>query len=1348
MGEYFLGFDIGTDSVGWAVTDEQYRIIKRNGKALWGVRLFDSAETAEDRRKKRIDRRRYERRKQRLQWLQDQFANEIASVDPAFFERLRESEFLEEDKRGSSPLGKYTLFSDKGFCDKDYFKQYPTIYHLRKALMEEEGPFDIRLVYLAIHHIMKNRGHFLYGNLSLANISLENGLERLNQAMKEEMGRTLPLCDMEQLCSILLQKADGKENRYKALLALFSVPKKDRAVSAVLQLLAGKVVKIDDLFGVGTGTKELSKISLEDDFETIQDQLTEMLGDRLELILAAKEIWDWAQLESIRGGERYLSEAKVKAYDAHQQDLKRLKAAVKALEDPVLYHEIFHCSKNELNNYTAYSGKGAKNYRCKYEDFCGYLEKQFKKQKESSPAVEQIRNELKQGAFLRKQTGNDNGLIPYQLHEIELVQILKNAQTYLPFLNQKDESGLTLSERILEMFRFRVPYYVGPLDSRSRHSWVIRTNEKITPWNFKKVVNLEESRARFIQRMMAKCSYLGEPVLPKGSLLYTKYMVLNELNNLRVNGKKIPVEKKQEIYQDLFLPGKRVTASKLRTYLQLNKEDELSGFDQDFKGTLAPWNYFRWLLERPHGEEIAEEIIRTITLFGEDKELLKEWIKRVYGEQLSEEEQRKALRFQASGWGRLSRTFLTEIYHTDPSTGEALSIIDLMWQTNHNLMELLSSRFTFMEAVEAYREKKFGETSYTVQQYLDESYASPAIKRAIHQVLAIADEVQGIMKGAPKRIFVEMARGNGEKGKRTVSRKKELIELYKVCGEEANPLFEQLLAEEESSLRRDKLYLYYTQMGKCMYSGEPIALSRLGLDSDYDIDHIYPRSKVKDDSLSNRVLVKKVLNRDKTDIYPISHNIQKEMHSFWTMLREKGFISKEKYDRLMRSTEFTADELAGFIARQLVETRQSSKIAAELLHRKFGDSTEIVYVKAGNVASFRQDQRLTDSGEQKQASQCKNEHTIQDPLFVKCREINDYHHAKDAYLNIVVGNVYHIKFTQNPLYFIKKEGGKYSLNCMFDFDVERNGETAWTAGQEGSISIVRHTMRKNNILFTRRAYEQTGKLFNQKPVAAGKGQAMLKRSDPRMSIPKYGGYNKIQGAYFAMIEHTKKGKRIRSLEAVRIMYKKLYETDPERYCREILKLEDPVVLIPKIRKHSLISYNGFRMYLSRRSGSQLQYKNANQLVLDPEWHSYVKAISKYLDRCKQYKKTLEITKFDGIDSERNEGLYQLLLGKLENSIYRIKYTTLAAAIREHYTEFLDLDPANQCRVLMGIMHLFTNDDSKVDLTLIGGKANMGILQTTSNLSNYQEKQEQIKLIHQSVTGFYEQEVDLLAEKFQ
>ena len=64
MQEYYLGLDIGTDSVGWAVTDLQYKILKKNGKALWGPRLFPEANTAADRRANRIARRRIERREQ------------------------------------------------------------------------------------------------------------------------------------------------------------------------------------------------------------------------------------------------------------------------------------------------------------------------------------------------------------------------------------------------------------------------------------------------------------------------------------------------------------------------------------------------------------------------------------------------------------------------------------------------------------------------------------------------------------------------------------------------------------------------------------------------------------------------------------------------------------------------------------------------------------------------------------------------------------------------------------------------------------------------------------------------------------------------------------------------------------------------------------------------------------------------------------------------------------------------------------------------------------------------------------------------------------------------------------
>ncbi|MEG1314047.1 MAG: type II CRISPR RNA-guided endonuclease Cas9, partial [Bacilli bacterium] len=211
--------------------------------------------------------------------------------------------------------------------------------------------------------------------------------------------------------------------------------------------------------------------------------------------------------------------------------------------------------------------------------------------------------------------------------------------------------------------------------------------------------------------------------------------------------------------------------------------------------------------------------------------------------------------------------------------------------------------------------------------------------------------------------------------------------------------------------------------GCCMYSGEIIDIGKLFDKNVYDVDHIYPQSKTKDDSIENRVLVKREINAKKTDTYPLSKEIQKKQFGFWKSLHDQKFIGDKKYDRLTRTTEFSEQELADFIARQLVETRQTTKATADVLKRIFKE-TEIVYTKAGNVSDFRRDYNL-----------------------LKVREVNDYHHAKDAFLNIVVGNVYNTRFTSNPINFIKKSQGKnYSLNKIFQYNVERNGYCAWKVG--------------------------------------------------------------------------------------------------------------------------------------------------------------------------------------------------------------------------------------------------------------------------------------------------------------
>jgi len=68
--------------------------------------------------------------------VQEIFAQEITKIDDTFFIRLNESKLHMEDK---SVKEKYPLFIEKDYNDIDYYKQYPTIYHLRKELIENDS---------------------------------------------------------------------------------------------------------------------------------------------------------------------------------------------------------------------------------------------------------------------------------------------------------------------------------------------------------------------------------------------------------------------------------------------------------------------------------------------------------------------------------------------------------------------------------------------------------------------------------------------------------------------------------------------------------------------------------------------------------------------------------------------------------------------------------------------------------------------------------------------------------------------------------------------------------------------------------------------------------------------------------------------------------------------------------------------------------------------------------------------------------------------------------------------------------------------------------------------------------
>lgn len=1370
--DYYIGLDMGDASVGWAVTDTNYNILKFNGKALWGIRLFDSANTAASTRVFRSGRRRIDRTTWRLKMLQELFADEIAKVDTGFFMRLEDSRLQLDDKREKAV---YNLFVDKSYTDKEFYQQYPTMYHLRYALATQKGPFDVRLLYLAVQHIAKHRGHFLFDNLDASKVNDFNAVfSEVENYVRDEMGIEDWSCqNIDELAKVLCDVNLGRTTKQKAMQSL--LPAQTKQQKAIIQLFSGGKAKLAELF-VDEELDECEKKSVsfqDDDLNEFEPVLTAALGERYEGLLRFKAIYDWSLLAKIlhldtskkdEGEQHLLSECKVQVYEDHKRDLAVLKSMLKGKP---LYNKIFR--QDGDISYEKYA-KGIKGRN--QIDFCKDLKKQlegiaeYKKIMQELTSIDDAKTEeerllfrITNGFAFPKQTTKDNGIIPIQVHLAELKCILDNAEGYLPFLGETDNNGLSVREKIEQIVKFRIPYYVGPLAgtrmSREQgRCWVVRKNEKIYPWNFTEIVNLEESAEKFITNMTAKCTYLvGEDVLPKESLLYSEFMVRNAINNITVDGERLPVDVLEKIFKQLFLAKtSKVTKKTLERFFRQENISfqNIGGIDDKINASMKSYNDFRRIFGEDyiqlHRDEI-ENIIRWITLFCDEKKMLVTKIKNTYP-QISDDEIKAIKKLKYKDWGRLSATLLNSstIAYEDKAFGELVTIISALRHTNKNFMELLSSycSYDFIGKIKEFNGSRQSSNGKLAYKDVEELYVSPSVKRSIWQTLTILEEIKKIMGCEPKRIFIEMARSK-EESKRTDSRLKKLQDLYKKCREENidfmprkdefNALKTQLSSKKEDDLRSDKLYLYYTQMGRCMYTGERIELASLYDNNLYDIDHIYPRSKTKDDSLSNRVLVKKQVNAAKTDTYPLDAAIRIKMHSFWKLLYDKGFIDERKYERLTRSTQLRDEELAGFISRQLVETRQSTKAVATILKTAYKHS-EVVYVKAGNVSDFR--------------------HQFK---FVKCREVNDLHHAKDAYLNIVVGNCYYVKFTANPLNFIKKnqDSRSYSLKpeIFYKFNIKRDDDIAWLGGEDGTMATVARTMHKNNILFTRQAVEGKGELFKQNPLKANSGQLPLKAG---LSIEKYGGYNALTTAYFAVVKSEgKKGAVQLSIEAIPLVYAKQGEIAVQNYLTEVVQLCKPEIMLSKIKKYSLFKINGFPMHISGRTDNRILFYGAGQLCIDEADADYLKKALKYEADIAENELVIADTNADDIQKQNaqkrldyynqkwrigrkiNMHIYDMLLAKSGNSLYKNRPASQTTDLQEQRDVFEKLSLADQIHVIGEVLKLFKCASASANLKLLDKGNACGVIKVSNNILKFK----QCILINQSPTGVFEQKVDLM-----
>ena len=1003
--EYNIGLDIGTNSVGWCVTDSKSQILKFRGKRMWGVRLFEEGQAAAQTRLKRGQRRRYMRRKERIRLLQELVGKMIAPIDENFFMRLEDSFLWKEDKRIDN---RTTLFADKSYTDSDYYKTYPTIYHLRNYLVHTEEKADPRHIYLALHHIIKYRGNYLYTGekFNTSETSIGEGFKELIDLIQKYTDVNIfSEINIEKITECLENKELRKREKQDTIINLLVSQGMDKKISAeIIKAILGYNFDLATLFNdkeiVDENGKSMGIKFSDAKYDEQLEQIEALLQDRFEALEKLHTLYSQYILNSILNGKAYISEAMLTKYNKHQDDLKLLKTLVRKYNKEQ-YNFLFRYEVNQqgaiIKNYVNYIQADKK---CNQEELYKTIRKTLEMVDQEDSDYKYCLREMEEFQFLLRLNTRENSAIPWQMNQMELEKILDNQGQYYTYLKKE-------KDKIMSLLSFRIPYYVGPLNPSTspRFAWVKRTKEKIYPWNFFEVINQDDTAEVFITRMTNYCTYLPtEKVIPKYSLLYSKYCVLNELANIRINDKKLEPEDKIKIINNLFLHSRRITHNKFYDWLKKEQwgvcaEYNITGYqkESEFASSLGSFIDFYKIFNKidSSNEKMIEEIIYWLTIF-EEKSIVEKKIKDKYNEQVNDKQLKSVLKLRYKGWSSLSRRLLTGL--TIKQDEMSYNIMYYLENTKMNFMQIIKDKdLGFCKMIEQ-EQKDLGGERIKIQDVM-ELHGSPAIKRGIWQTVKIIHEIIKCTAREPKNIMIEFARSD-EEGKRSTSRKSKLLEAFQRLSEETSEYNRQVanqLKDNRNRLSSERLFLYFIQNGKCMYTGIPLNIDEL---DKYEVDHIIPRCYIKDDSIENKVLVLKAENQRKLDNLLISQEIQDKNKVWWAKLYKHGLIGSKKFNNLMRSG-LSENEQKGFINRQLVETRQICKNVATLLQGSFVN-TNIITVKADLGHLFREKYGL-----------------------YKNRNINDFHHAQDAYLSALIGNTLLLNKECNSAEWIYSDYVKY-----------------------------------------------------------------------------------------------------------------------------------------------------------------------------------------------------------------------------------------------------------------------------------------------------------------------------------
>ena len=394
----------------------------------------------------------------------------------------------------------------------------------------------------------------------------------------------------------------------------------------------------------------------------------------------------------------------------------------------------------------------------------------------------------------------------------------------------------------------------------------------------------------------------------------------------------------------------------------------------------------------------------------------------------------------------------------------------------------------------------------------------------------------------------------------------------------------------------------------------------------------------------------------------------------------------------------TDDDMDNFVHRQLVETRQITKYVTNLLVNEY-KNTQVYALRANLTHNFREKYNI-----------------------YKNRNVNNYHHAHDAFILCVIGNIL-------DKYWHGKEEFKYSeyiKNYLKD-DKKQNekfGMIMNFINKYVDIAKVKEQLRYKDCFITRMLIEETGEFYNQtlyspkdKPVIS------LKNGLP---AEKYGGYSNEFKEYYTIFSYKNdKGKTEYQLVGipVKIAYDiKNGKENLEDYIKENYisgDYTDFKIIRRKILKNQqYLDENNEPMILC----SDKEIRADKELILNESMDELIHIMN------------LDERQLDDNQKEKLENGYEYMFDYLTAKLgkeYKV-FSNLYNKLLNKREDFMGLDENNKKMTINGLIDLMEKGQGNLKALGLGDRAGR-----MSGQNFKTDRLLKMTFIDKSVTGMYE-----------